>query len=998
MQRRLLSLFFSKLSLTIFGCLISLSVEAQVIPDGTTSTTVNQDGNNFTIEQGDRVGDHLFHSFNEFSVPTSGSAAFNNAGDIANIFSRVTGSSISNIDGLISANGAANLFLINPNGIIFGENASLNLGGSFFASTADSLLFEGDTEFSASNPQAPPLLEVSIPIGLNFRDNPGDIAVNGSLIEVPTGESLSLLGGNVNITGAENSGIFAFGGRIELGGLTQAGEVGITTAGDVINSLSFPEAVAKGDVSLSNFAFVSVAGSNGGDIAVNARNINLEAGELGVSEISAGIVESGVDNAQAGDIKLNATDNVNIQGGSSIFNQVLEGTSGNSGNVEINTGTLNLDRGVIAANLLGTGSTGKIIFNARDRITITNISELSNQVATTGVGNVGGIEINTNSTVSIIQQSALSTNTAGQGNAGNLAIAARESVLVDDGSDLTSETLETASGDGGNITLDTANLTLKGGSFLVTATSGIGNAGNIVINSTNINLTELASLTTQTFGESQGNAGSISINTATLDLRDGAGIFASTLGSGNAQDINIQASDSILLNDGVIESSVVSTEIISVIKGEAVSIPIIGSGDSGNIAIVTGNLALVDGGQILTSTSGFGNAGNLKIDATESISLSGRRAGFDESPSAIASLVSTDIATGNAGSIEINTPTLNISDEARITAATLGEGNASDIIINAEELISLDNGGIFSTVEDTGIGNGGNIRITTEDLNVNNQGEINASSSGQGNGGNIFVLGEAIALNQGEISAANIPIEAITTEETPRVGGNINLETDIFTLQNNSQVSAQAGSNASGGNVDIDTALSIAFPNRNNDIIANAVAGKGGNINIATEAIFGIEERPLNPFTNDINASSEFGLQGDIAINTPDIDPTSGLIELPASVGDASDQISQNPCEQGVGSEFIVTGKGGLPPNVNESLNSESAQVGLIEAVTAQQQTVEGNNIHSNPSTTSEAVPAQGWIFNDNGEVTLTAYSTSGNKTQRSEQQHSNTCSSGIAP
>jgi filamentous hemagglutinin family protein len=153
--------WISLFPLATLGCLIPLSTQAQVTPDGTTSTTVNQDGNNFTIEEGDRVGDNLFHSFNEFSVPTSGSAAFNNAGDIANIFSRVTGSSISSIDGLLSANGAANLFLINPNGIIFGENASLNLGGSFFASTADSLLFEGDTEFSAYNPQAPPLFSTS---------------------------------------------------------------------------------------------------------------------------------------------------------------------------------------------------------------------------------------------------------------------------------------------------------------------------------------------------------------------------------------------------------------------------------------------------------------------------------------------------------------------------------------------------------------------------------------------------------------------------------------------------------------------------------------------------------------------------------------------------------------------------------------------------------------------------------------------------------------------
>ena len=109
---------------------------------GTASTTVNGDGNNFAIEQGDLVGDNLFHSFNEFSVPTLGSAVFNNAGDIANIFSRVTGSSISSIDGVLGTMGTANLFLINPNGIIFGQNARLDLGGSFFASTVDSLLFE----------------------------------------------------------------------------------------------------------------------------------------------------------------------------------------------------------------------------------------------------------------------------------------------------------------------------------------------------------------------------------------------------------------------------------------------------------------------------------------------------------------------------------------------------------------------------------------------------------------------------------------------------------------------------------------------------------------------------------------------------------------------------------------------------------------------------------------------------------------------------------------
>ena len=146
----LLSLVYCTLSQNIF----LKSATAQVTADGTTNTTVNVNGNDFTINQGDRAGGNLFHSFSDFSVPTNGSAFFNNAVDIVNIFSRVTGGNISSIDGLLGANGTANLFLINPAGIIFGESARLNIGGSFYGSTADSILFP-DGEFSAIDTDNP---------------------------------------------------------------------------------------------------------------------------------------------------------------------------------------------------------------------------------------------------------------------------------------------------------------------------------------------------------------------------------------------------------------------------------------------------------------------------------------------------------------------------------------------------------------------------------------------------------------------------------------------------------------------------------------------------------------------------------------------------------------------------------------------------------------------------------------------------------------------------
>lgn len=134
-------------------------IAAQVIPDTTlpVGERAQVSGNaNAQIDGGARRGDNLFHSFSQFSIPTGGSAYFNNAASVQNIFTRVTGGSVSNLDGLIRANGAANLFLLNPNGILFGPNASLNLGGSFVATTANAIGFPNGEVFSSDATQPLP--------------------------------------------------------------------------------------------------------------------------------------------------------------------------------------------------------------------------------------------------------------------------------------------------------------------------------------------------------------------------------------------------------------------------------------------------------------------------------------------------------------------------------------------------------------------------------------------------------------------------------------------------------------------------------------------------------------------------------------------------------------------------------------------------------------------------------------------------------------------------
>ncbi len=305
------------LAFGIVGASISIGTPslAQVTPD----TTLGAEGSVVTpnanvggfpanlIEGGATRDINLFHSFSEFNVGDGQRVYFANPIGIENILTRVTGNNLSNILGTLGVDGSANLFLLNPNGIIFGQNARLDVGGSFVATTANSFVFGDGVEFSATNPAVPSLLTVSVPLGLQYGTQPGAIASQGALL-VDEGQSLILAGGDITLDDSFLAVDFFEGGRVELGAVAGEGTVGLNADGSLL-SLSFPNELERANVSLANGSLVDVSAEDGGSIAIHAQNIDISAGSQLIAGIAPGL---GSPESQGGNIILNTTGEIRV--------------------------------------------------------------------------------------------------------------------------------------------------------------------------------------------------------------------------------------------------------------------------------------------------------------------------------------------------------------------------------------------------------------------------------------------------------------------------------------------------------------------------------------------------------------------------------------------------------------------------------------------------------------------------------------------------------------
>ena len=738
------------LIVSLFGSLASAKPAlAQVppitpAPDGT-GTTVTPEGNTFNIQGGSLSSDgaNLFHSFQKFGLSSGETANFLSNPDIRNILGRVVGGDASYINGLIQVSGGnSNLFLMNPAGILFGPNASLNVPASFTATTATGIGF-GSGWFNAVGSNDYNIL-VGTPSAFNFAGvQPGAIVNEGNLT-LTSGSSLTLLGGTVINTGTLTSP----GGNITIAGVPGESAVRLSQEGHVLSLEIEPAALggSEGTAVLQEMTPVSLpqlltgrpdfghasalSVSETGEVELTGSGVRIPAS----GGIAAGNIDTSSESGDGGAIALNATSDI-ITGS---LRTAASGT-GTGGNIAIvsSAGGINTSAGAVDSSSVE-GDGGNITLSAERNIITGEILSASGEItSTTDESGTEGI-----------------SSEGGTGTGGNISLESRSGAIDTSAGNLSSYSLES---DGGSVTLSafgdikTGEIRSSSGFYdpntYAWLGTGSGSGGNITVSSSAGGIdTTSGSLDSSS---NQGNGGSVTL-TASGNIKTGNIISSNSNGTGTGGNITLTSSaGGIDTAGGKLDSS--SSE------GNGGSLTLNASGDIKTGAIVSYSNGTGSGGNItltssaggidttldwLNSSSSQGNGGSVTLTAAGDIQT--------------IQIVSDSYGTGSGGNIALTSSAGGIATGQSDApwnrlSSTSDQGNGGSVTLTASGDIKT--GNIFTN--SYGTGSGGNIALTSSAGGIDTTlGELNSSSS-EGNGGSLNLTASS-TITTGEINSSGL--------------------------------------------------------------------------------------------------------------------------------------------------------------------------------------------------------------------------------------------------
>jgi filamentous hemagglutinin family protein len=831
---------------------------AEVVFDGSMNasmTDVKLEGHiEIKSEYGKIAGQNLFHSFTTFNVNSLEQVTFTSEQAVQNIIARVTGNNSSTINGPVLSNiDHASLFLINPYGIIFGDNASINIDGSFYVGTAD-YVASNEAHFNASI-EADNVLFTENPTSFGFlSDDPQKMVVSGlslkpdnTEIDIKTGQTLSFISGGIEVNDAA---LYAKEGTINLSSVASKGEIDLTDMDQSNNAL-------MGDIEI-NHSEINVSGDGSGDIYIRGGRILI------TNESS--IVADNTGSQQGGQTKI-------------------------SGQL------LTIDHSNIYRNTISTGDCGQIKIKTDKTMSLINLSRIYSDSETDATGNAGSIEIKSQK-IQLINQSKISSDTYGDGQGGAVELIASDNIQIMNECEIL--TVARGKGDGGDINIQSPNISIVQNSKISTDTMfGHGNGGTI-------NLSGIGDIVAESVAifESKiysgavesgfGNGGTIHINAKTVSFINGAEIESESDGRGKGGEITIHSSVLNFFGEDAEKNPSGIYTTSKYLSDDA--------GDAGNISLYSDMIRFQDQSQIIANTEGPGQAGQIIIDA-DVVELT------DDS-----SLSSTSMGNqgaGSGGTIDIHVSSeLNIN-HANILTSSFGDGHAGHISIAAKWIQLSNQAGIRS--------------------------ESKASNDG-GTAGKISVMAdEALDIQDSFISteAVNTAKDIVNMTQDKDNGHLVIRAKKQLKMINGTINSSVLGGMGNGGDIDIDPEMVLM---QHSQIIANAYEGNGGNIHIVADHF-------IQSADSIVQASSEYGFDGNIFIDAPDARIGNELVTLPSNYLDAS-QWLHTPCSLRTSkdvSRLVISGRDAIPSTVEDLYmspaltfladdGSDPLRVGEIEA------------------------------------------------------------------